>query len=100
MAGTTILLLIVSGILLLLPGGKEFVISKEYWTLLGIYWGACFVIWLLFGDLIDTGNGDKWQDKFRSIYNIDTESVNIELSLAKYGFNTEDWFKTILGKDA
>jgi len=40
--------------------------------------------------LIDTGNGDKWQDKFRSIYNIDTESVNIELSLAKYGFNTED----------
>ena len=63
MAGTTILLLIVSGILLLFPGGKELVISKEYWTLLGIFWGVCFIIWLLFGDLIDTIAGvDKYKD--------------------------------------
>lgn len=53
MLGTTILLLIVSGALLLLPGGKELVISKEYWTLLGIFWGVCFIIWLLFGDIIN-----------------------------------------------
>ena len=37
--------------------------------------------------LIDTGNGDKWQDKFKSLYNIDTESINMISSLSKYGLS-------------
>ena len=40
--------------------------------------------------IVDTGNGDKWQDKFKAIYNIDTESVNLNASLAKYNFTTDD----------
>lgn len=40
--------------------------------------------------IVDTGNGDKWQDKFKSIYNIDTETVNLNTSLAKYNFTVED----------
>ena len=40
--------------------------------------------------IVDTGNGDKWQDKFKAIYNIDTESVNLNESLAKYNFTTDD----------
>ena len=40
--------------------------------------------------LIDTGNGDKWQDKFKSLYNIDTESINMISSLSKYGFSPDD----------
>ncbi len=40
--------------------------------------------------LIDTGNGDKWQEKFRSIYSIDTETVNLDSSLAKHGFTPDD----------
>ena len=40
--------------------------------------------------IIDTGNGEKWQKKFRGIYNIDTESVNLESSLQKYGFSPEE----------
>ncbi len=40
--------------------------------------------------IVDTGNGDKWQDKFRKIYNIDTETVNLYTSLKKYGFTPED----------
>lgn len=40
--------------------------------------------------IIDTGNGDKWQDKFKSIYNIDTKTKNLDSSLAKHGFNSED----------
>ncbi len=40
--------------------------------------------------LIDTGNGDKWNDKFKSIYDIDTNSVDLESSLAKVGFKPED----------
>ena len=40
--------------------------------------------------LVDSGNGNKWKEKFKSIYNIDTDSVNIESSLKKYGFCTED----------
>ncbi|MFQ6612431.1 MAG: MBL fold metallo-hydrolase [Fidelibacterota bacterium] len=39
--------------------------------------------------IIDTGNGDKWQEKFKKIYNIDTRTVNLQSSLAKYGFSTE-----------
>ena len=40
--------------------------------------------------LIDTGNGDKWQDKFKKIYEIDTEKVNIVSSLQKFGFSPDD----------
>ncbi len=40
--------------------------------------------------LIDTGNGDKWQEKFRRIYEIDTDMVNVESSLKKYGFKADD----------
>ena len=40
--------------------------------------------------LIDTGNGTKWEEKYKKIYNIDTDRYNIELSLGKYGFSTED----------
>jgi len=40
--------------------------------------------------LIDTGNGTKWDEKFKKIYNIDTSRYNIESSLAKYGFTADD----------
>ena len=40
--------------------------------------------------IVDTGNGDKWQAKFKAIYNIDTETVNLNTSLGKYGFAPED----------
>ena len=40
--------------------------------------------------LIDTGNGTKWDEKYRKIYNIDTSQYSIEFSLAKYGFTAED----------
>ena len=40
--------------------------------------------------LIDTGNGTKWEEKYRDIYNIDTSRFNIETSLRKYGFCTDD----------
>ena len=40
--------------------------------------------------LIDTGNGDKWQKKFKEIYEIDTKSVSIDSSLAEVGFTAED----------
>ena len=40
--------------------------------------------------IVDTGNGDKWQAKFKAIYNIDTETVNLNTSLGKYGFSPED----------
>ncbi len=40
--------------------------------------------------LIDTGNGDKWQEKFKKIYEIDTKSVGLDSSLAEAGFTTED----------
>ena len=40
--------------------------------------------------IIDTGNGEKRQKKFRGIYNIDTESVNLESSLQKYCFSPEE----------
>ncbi len=39
--------------------------------------------------LIDSGNGNKWQEKFKSIYEIDTESVNLESSLAKIGLKPD-----------
>ncbi len=40
--------------------------------------------------LIDTGNGDKWQEKFRTIYDIDTTTVNLEKALATHGFTPDD----------
>lgn len=40
--------------------------------------------------LVDTGNGDKWKEKFRDIYQIDTDSVNLKSSLQHYGFSPED----------
>ena len=40
--------------------------------------------------LIDTGNGTKWNEKYKKIYNIDTSQYNIESSLAKYGFTATD----------
>jgi hypothetical protein len=53
--GCITLTLIISAILILfLPGGSEIVFSKEFLILFGIFWFTCFIIWLLFGDLIDT----------------------------------------------
>ena len=40
--------------------------------------------------IIDTGNGDKWNEKFRSIYNINLENINLNLSLSKIGLCTDD----------
>ena len=40
--------------------------------------------------LIDTGNGTKWEEKYRDIYNIDTSRYNIENSLTKHGFSADD----------
>ena len=39
--------------------------------------------------LIDTGNGTKWEEKYKQIYNINTDQYNIEKSLEKYGFSSE-----------
>lgn len=39
--------------------------------------------------LIDTGNGTKWEEKYKQIYDINTEQYNIEKSLGKYGFSSE-----------
>ena len=33
--------------------------------------------------LVDTGNGTKWEEKYRKIYQIDTSRYNIETSLKK-----------------
>ena len=40
--------------------------------------------------IIDTGNGDKWDDKNRSRYNIDLDKINLSSSLKKYGFIPDD----------
>lgn len=40
--------------------------------------------------IVDTGNGDKWDDKYRAIYNIDTQSVNLESSLNSLGYKVDD----------
>ena len=40
--------------------------------------------------LIDTGNGTKWDKKYKQIYNIDTSLFSIQKSLVKYGFDPED----------
>ena len=40
--------------------------------------------------LVDTGNGTKWEEKYKDMYNIDTDRYNIEKSLKKYGFSAEE----------
>lgn len=40
--------------------------------------------------IIDTGNGDKWTEKFRSIYKINTGIFNLETELKKFGFSPLD----------
>jgi glyoxylase-like metal-dependent hydrolase (beta-lactamase superfamily II) len=40
--------------------------------------------------LIDTGNGHKWTDKFKNIYEIDNSIADLESSLAHVGFKPED----------
>tara|TARA_B100001964_G_scaffold89262_1_gene100306 strand:+ start:4905 stop:5753 length:849 start_codon:yes stop_codon:yes gene_type:complete len=40
--------------------------------------------------IVDTGNGTKWQEKFKDIYRIDLDNLNLEKSLAKYGYTTDD----------
>ncbi|MFL3026793.1 MAG: MBL fold metallo-hydrolase [Candidatus Neomarinimicrobiota bacterium] len=40
--------------------------------------------------IIDTGNGDKWDKKFRSIYNIKLDKVNLNSSLLKVGLSPDD----------
>ena len=40
--------------------------------------------------LIDTGNGTKWKLKEREMYNISNDRYNIESSLKKYGFKSDE----------
>ena len=40
--------------------------------------------------IVDTGNGTKWQEKFKDIYRIELNNMNMERSLAKYDFTSED----------
>ena len=40
--------------------------------------------------LIDTGNGTKWEEKLKRIYQIDTSIFSIETSLKKFGYTLED----------
>jgi len=40
--------------------------------------------------IIDTGNGTKWQEKFKDIYQIDLGRLNMERSLVKYGLTPDE----------
>ena len=40
--------------------------------------------------IVDSGNGTKWNDKYRSIFKIDTETVNISMSLKRLHLDMED----------
>ncbi len=40
--------------------------------------------------IVDTGNGTKWQEKFKDIYRIELENLNLEKSLNKYGFTPDE----------
>ena len=40
--------------------------------------------------LVDTGNGTKWQEKFKDIYRIELKNLNLEKSLAKYRYTPDD----------
>jgi len=59
----TLVLIISTALILFLPGGSELVFSKDFLILFGIFWFTCFIIWLLFGDLIDKIAGvDHYED--------------------------------------
>ena len=61
----TIILLLLSAVLLFIPGFNELVMQKEYWYLLGVFWLVCGLIRLLFGDIIDDVAGvDRYEDDF------------------------------------
>jgi len=40
--------------------------------------------------IVDTGNGTKWQKKFKDIYRIELDNLNLEKSLSKYKFTPAD----------
>ena len=40
--------------------------------------------------IVDTGNGTKWQEKFKDIYRIELDNLNLEKSLSKYKFTPAD----------
>ena len=64
MGCSTLLILLFSIILFLLPGGSELVFTKEFLILAGGFWFCCFIIWLLFGDIIDYVSGvDRYNDE-------------------------------------
>jgi glyoxylase-like metal-dependent hydrolase (beta-lactamase superfamily II) len=46
--------------------------------------------------LIDTGMGNKWEEKFRDIYKIDQNVYSTEKSLSKIGLKTDDITDVIL----
>jgi glyoxylase-like metal-dependent hydrolase (beta-lactamase superfamily II) len=46
--------------------------------------------------LIDTGMGDKWDDKSKNIYAVDQQNVSLEKSLNEYGFKPDDITDVIL----
>ena len=46
--------------------------------------------------LIDTGIGNKIDDKFADIYNIDKSKSSVELALSQYGINADDITDVIL----
>jgi glyoxylase-like metal-dependent hydrolase (beta-lactamase superfamily II) len=46
--------------------------------------------------LVDTGMGNKWNDKAKAIYNIDQEKHSIELSLGELNIKSEDITDVIL----
>jgi len=64
MGCTTLLIIALSVIILILPRGSELVFSKEFVILVGGFWFCCFIIWLLFGDIIDYVSGvDRYNDE-------------------------------------
>lgn len=46
--------------------------------------------------LVDTGIGEKWAEKYKSIYKIDTDRVNTSISLKSLGFSKTDITDVIL----
>jgi len=46
--------------------------------------------------LVDTGNGNKWNDKLKDIYRLDNSTYTLEDSLAKVGVKPEDVTDVIL----
>ena len=40
--------------------------------------------------IVDTGNGEKWNERFRDIYAIDSKTVNLKKSLKKHDILVED----------